>query len=136
MTRSTPSTPICRPQLPPVMAKNTGALQPDDVRQVATPRPFSPPKTKPPEHMGNYGYALCMFQNFFRDAFIRRGHDLVQHIACMFQPVVCCFATGSPQAMLDKLRTATNVITFFMWYTFFSTYAGRVLLYANVERIR
>ena len=65
------------------------------------------------EHVRHNGNALGVFQNFFRNAFVRRGHDLVQHAACMIQPVVGCFATGSAQAMLDKLRTATNVITFF-----------------------
>ena len=58
MTRSTPSTPICNPQLPPVMAKNAGVLQ-----------------------------------HFFRNAFIRRGHDLVQHQRCIVQPVLHIFAS-------------------------------------------
>src|SRR6266576_142782 len=48
MTRSTPSTPICNPQLPPPTETNAGALQPPDVRHVATPRPCLPPKMKPP----------------------------------------------------------------------------------------
>src|SRR5579864_1353333 len=48
MTRSTPSTPICNPQLPPPTETNAGALQPSAVRQVATPRPCFPPKMKPP----------------------------------------------------------------------------------------
>src|ERR1700732_2737747 len=46
--RSTPSTPICNPQLPPPTETNAGALQPCDVRQDATPRPCLPPKMKPP----------------------------------------------------------------------------------------
>src|SRR5882724_2871116 len=48
ITRSTPSTPICNPQLPPPTETNPGALQPSVVRQVATPRPCLPPKMKPP----------------------------------------------------------------------------------------
>jgi hypothetical protein len=48
MTRSTDSTPICRPQLPPEIVTNAGALQALAVRQVATPLPPLPPKTKPP----------------------------------------------------------------------------------------
>src|SRR5437764_5368474 len=48
MTRSTPSTPICNPQLPPPTDTNAGALQPSEVRHVATPRPCFPPKIKPP----------------------------------------------------------------------------------------
>src|SRR5581483_3846602 len=48
MTRSTPSTPICNPQLPPPTDTNAGALQPSDVRQDPTPRPCLPPKMKPP----------------------------------------------------------------------------------------
>src|SRR5580700_7539097 len=47
-TTSTASTPICSPQLPPEMVMNAGALQPFAVRQVATPLPPLPPKTKPP----------------------------------------------------------------------------------------
>src|SRR5581483_5348200 len=48
MTRSTASTPICSPQLPPEMVMNAGALQPFAVRQVATPLPPLPPKMNPP----------------------------------------------------------------------------------------
>src|ERR1700726_1070738 len=48
MTRSTPSTPICNPQLPPPTETNAGALQPSGVRQEATPRPCLPPMMKPP----------------------------------------------------------------------------------------
>src|SRR5271168_4012807 len=48
MTRSTPSTPICNPQLPPPTETKAGALQPSGVRQDATPRPCLPPKIKPP----------------------------------------------------------------------------------------
>src|SRR5438309_3525944 len=48
ITRSTPSTPICNPQLPPPTETNAGALQPSDVRHDATPRPCLPPKMKPP----------------------------------------------------------------------------------------
>src|SRR6266550_8119063 len=51
ITRSTPSTPICNPQLPPPTETNPGALQPSVVRQVATPRPCLPPKMKPPTKM-------------------------------------------------------------------------------------
>src|SRR3954462_2024942 len=47
MTRSMPSTPICNPQLPPPTEMNAGALQPEAVRQVATPRPCLPPNTNP-----------------------------------------------------------------------------------------
>src|SRR6185437_7189969 len=48
ITRSTPSTPICRPQLPPPTDTNAGALQPSAVRQEAIPRPCSPPTMNPP----------------------------------------------------------------------------------------
>src|SRR5690242_21147614 len=48
MTRSTPSTPICNPQLPPPTETNAGALQPLEVRHEATPRPCFPPKMNPP----------------------------------------------------------------------------------------
>src|SRR5438309_650332 len=48
ITRSTPSTPICNPQLPPPTETNAGALQPSDVRHEATPRPCLAPKMKPP----------------------------------------------------------------------------------------
>src|SRR5581483_4098321 len=48
ITRSTPSTPICKPQLPPLTDTNAGALQPFEVRHVAMPRPCLPPKMKPP----------------------------------------------------------------------------------------
>src|ERR1700730_2375181 len=48
ITRSTASTPICSPQLPPEIVMNAGALQPSVVRQVATPLPPLPPKIKPP----------------------------------------------------------------------------------------
>src|SRR5579864_6613825 len=48
MTKSTPSTPICNPQLPPPTETNAGALQPADVRQEATPRPCLAPKMNPP----------------------------------------------------------------------------------------
>jgi hypothetical protein len=45
ITNATSSTPICAPQLPPVMVKNAGALQePFGSLQVATPRPCLPPK--------------------------------------------------------------------------------------------
>src|ERR1022692_3001730 len=47
-TTSTASTPICRPQLPPEIVMNAGALQPLAVRQVATPLPPLAPKIKPP----------------------------------------------------------------------------------------
>src|SRR5258705_7546887 len=46
--RSTASTPICSPQFSPEMVMNAGALQPFAVRQVPTPLPPFPPKTKPP----------------------------------------------------------------------------------------
>src|SRR5580700_8860961 len=46
-TTSTVSTPICSPQLPPEIVMKAGALQPLAVRQVATPLPPLPPKTKP-----------------------------------------------------------------------------------------
>ena len=39
------------------------------------------------EQVGHDGHALCVFQNFFRNALIRRRHDLVQHTAGMIQPV-------------------------------------------------
>ena len=42
---------ITTPQLPPVMAKNAGALHPFGVRHVATPRPASAPKMSPPFNM-------------------------------------------------------------------------------------
>src|SRR5580658_988575 len=48
MITSTASTPICRPQLPPEIVTNAGALQPSAVRQVATPLPPSAPNTNPP----------------------------------------------------------------------------------------
>src|SRR4051794_40733355 len=48
MTRSTPSTPICNPQLPPPTDTNAGALQPLAVRHEAIPRPCLPPKMNPP----------------------------------------------------------------------------------------
>src|SRR6185437_8892408 len=47
MTTSMASPPICKPQLPPVTVKGAGALHPEVVRQVATPLPCRPPKTKP-----------------------------------------------------------------------------------------
>src|ERR1700730_19237324 len=47
ITRSTVSTPICSPQLPPENVMKAGALQPLAVLQVATPLPPLPPKTKP-----------------------------------------------------------------------------------------
>src|SRR5271157_1081883 len=47
-TTSTASTPICKPQLPPEIVMNAGALQPSAVRQVATPLPPLAPKTNPP----------------------------------------------------------------------------------------
>src|SRR5208282_2683101 len=42
--------------------------------------------------MGNYGDALRVLENLFRNTVIRCGHDLVQHSAGMIQPVDCCFA--------------------------------------------
>src|ERR1700693_2639110 len=49
MTRSTDSTPICAPQLPPLIVKNAGALHPPfGNRQVATPRPCLPAMINPP----------------------------------------------------------------------------------------
>src|SRR5436305_5758221 len=47
-TRSTDSTPICAPQLPPEMVENAGALQLLPLRQETTPRPCRPPTTNPP----------------------------------------------------------------------------------------
>src|SRR2546423_4937525 len=47
ITRSTASPPICNPQLPPATAIGAGALQPDLVRQVATPLPWFPPIPRP-----------------------------------------------------------------------------------------
>ena len=88
MTRSTPSTPICNPQLPPVMAKNAGALQPLAVRHVATPRPFSAPNTKPPLIMcGTTAMHFACSEYFFRNALVRRGHDFVQHFGCIIQTI-------------------------------------------------
>src|SRR5450631_3178820 len=52
ITKSTASTPICSPQFPPEIVMNAGALQPLDVRQVATPLPALPPKIKPPLTIG------------------------------------------------------------------------------------
>src|SRR5215469_9409829 len=51
ITRSTACPPICRPKLPPSMAKKAGALHPLGVRQLATPRPYRAPKTNPPFSM-------------------------------------------------------------------------------------
>jgi hypothetical protein len=50
------------------------------------------------DHVRHHGHALCVLQNFFRNALIRRGHDLVQHRAGMIQPVNRCFAIGSRPA--------------------------------------
>src|SRR2546430_11417073 len=47
ITRSTASPPICNPQLPPATVIGAGALQPDLVRQVATPLPWFPPIPRP-----------------------------------------------------------------------------------------
>src|ERR1017187_5672280 len=44
MTISTAWPPNCSPQLPPVIVIGAGALQPDSVRQLATPLPRFPPK--------------------------------------------------------------------------------------------
>src|SRR5438874_4392605 len=47
-TRSTASTPIWAPQLPPLIVEKAGALQVLPLRQVTTPRPWRPPITNPP----------------------------------------------------------------------------------------
>jgi hypothetical protein len=39
----------------------------------------------------------------------------------------------SAQPILVMLSNATNVIIFFMYHTNFSTYAGRLLLYAYID---
>src|SRR5437879_2316492 len=33
------------------------------------------------KHVWHHCYALCVFQDFLRNAFIRRIHDLVQHLS-------------------------------------------------------
>src|SRR5437879_3900806 len=80
MTRSTPSTPICNPQLPPPTETNAGALQPSAVRQVATPRPCLPPKDEATlDQVGYHHDALRIAQHFFRDSFVWSRHDGVQN---------------------------------------------------------
>src|SRR5262249_20277533 len=46
-TKSVDEPPACKPTLPPLISKTAGADQPDDVRQLATPRPPDPPMMKP-----------------------------------------------------------------------------------------
>ena len=50
------------------------------------------------QQVGHHGHALCVVQHLLRNALVRRGHDLMQHIARMVHPVDCCFAIGSRPA--------------------------------------
>src|ERR1700751_3099125 len=84
MTRSTPSTPICNPHLPPPTETNAGALQPSVVRHVATPRPCLPPMMKPP--LIKSGTTKMHFA-FLRNSFVVRSHNRVQNVHRLLQTV-------------------------------------------------
>ena len=70
------------------------------------------------EHVGHDSDAPGMFNNFFRNALIRWGHDLRNDPACVIQAIVGCFAIGSRPGVA-MLRYATNVISFFICFTLF-----------------
>ena len=79
------------------MAKNAGALQPCCGPAGGYALAVLRAKHKAAlDHVGHDGNALCVLQYFFRNAFIRRGHDLVQHQRCIIQPVLHIFASLRP----------------------------------------
>src|SRR6266568_3309033 len=120
MTRSTPSTPICNPQLPPVIAKKAGALQrPLAVRQVATPLPPSAPNTNPPLIM--WGTTAMHFACSSTSSGIPLSGAAITSCrtaaALSSRSVVASFRS-SAQLMLARLITASVNIIFFIAVTF------------------
>src|SRR5579864_8496265 len=114
-TTSTASTPICRPQLPPEIVMNAGALQPFAVRQVATPLPPLPPNTKPPLTM--CGTTAIHFACSNTSSGIPLSGALI--IACNTLVALPSRSVASSRAdpaqdSVPRPNTAKNSISFFM----------------------
>ncbi len=77
--RSVAWPPIWKPNDPPAMRMNTGALQPWPVRQVTTPWPYCAPTTNAPFTMpGTTATQVAERRILFGMAIVLGGHDLVQ----------------------------------------------------------
>src|ERR1017187_9499891 len=115
ITTSTASTPICRPQLPPEIVMNAGALQPSAVRQVATPLPSLAPKIKPP-------LTMCgITATHFACSNTSSGIPLsgIPIISCitlveLFSRSVASSRADPAQLNVPRLNIASTNITFFM----------------------
>src|ERR1700730_425243 len=115
ITRSTASTPICSPQLPPEIVMNTGALQPCAVRQVATPLPPLPPKIKPPLTMcGTTAthFACCNTSS----GIPLSGIPIIScnTLVALSSRSVASSRADSAQHSVPTLNIASKKITFFM----------------------
>src|SRR6202011_4724696 len=115
ITRSTVSTPICSPQLPPEIVMKAGALQPLAVRQVPTPLPPLPPKTKP-------ALTMCgTTATHFACSNTSSGIPLsdIPIISCntlvaLFSRSVASSRADPAQHSVPRLSIAKKNITFFM----------------------
>src|SRR5665213_1056252 len=115
MTRSTASTPICVPQLPPPIWMNAGALQPFAVRQVATPLPSSAPNTNPP--FIKWGITATHFAFFIVQSGMRWSGAFI--ISCstaadLFSRLTASWRSDPAQHSVPKLRVASKHISAFI----------------------
>src|SRR5262249_43153645 len=127
ITKSTACPPIWNPKLPPSTTKNAGALHPFGVRQLASPRPYFPPKTKPPfsidgttptpPHRWPPRHALSPAQNILRNARIRRRLDFVQNLARSLRPIHSLrflWLIGSPRHRRERYHHSPQQKSFHM----------------------
>jgi len=115
MTRSTASTPICVPQLPPPIWMNAGALQPFAVRQVATPLPCSAPKTNPP--LIKWGITATHFARFIIQSGMRwSGASMIScnTVAALFSRVTASWRSDPAQDGVPRLSIASKNISIFI----------------------
>src|ERR1039458_3732433 len=118
-TTSTASTPICKPQLPPEMVMNAGALQPFAVRQVATPLPPLPPKTTPPLTMcGTTATHLACCNT--SSGIPLSGIPIIScnTLVALSSRSVASSRADPAQHSVPRLNIATTNITFFMAASF------------------
>jgi hypothetical protein len=55
-------------------------------------------------HVGHYGDASCVFEDFFWNAFVGSGHYFMQDSAGMLKPIDTCLARGVCQAKRSQAQ--------------------------------
>src|SRR6202023_2728767 len=109
------STPSSSPQFPPEIVMSAGALQPLAVRQVATPLPPLPPKTKPPLTM--WGTTATHFACCNTSSGIPlSGIPIISCITCvaLSSRSVASSRPDAAQPSVPRLNIAITNLTFFI----------------------